>query len=224
MQSTENNSELFIRSKDNVINYGEVLTPKRIVNEMLDLVKNETERIDSTFLEPACGNGNFLAEILTRKFEIVEQRYKKKQFDFEIYSVIAISSIYGIEIQQDNVAACRERLLGIFTMHMEKNFKSIKSELVKTAEFIISRNIIWGDALSLKTPDEKKEPIVFSQWGLIHGFKMSRKDYTLDKLLNPREAEIGSLFDEMGEETFLPTPIKEFSSVNIFELGEYYAS
>lgn len=82
---------------------------------MLDLVKQETERIDSRFLEPACGTGNFLNEILKRKLQVVEKRYKRSQIEFERYAVMAVSSIYGIDIQEDNVRACRQRLSGLFS-------------------------------------------------------------------------------------------------------------
>ena len=100
-------------SKKRVSDHGEVYTRKREVNAMLDLVKQETERIESRFLEPACGTGNFLSEILERKLHIVELRYGKNQLDYERYAVLAISSIYGIDILEDNVLECRKRLFDI---------------------------------------------------------------------------------------------------------------
>lgn len=103
-----------IRSKERVLAYGEVFTDPREVNAMLDLVKPETDRIDSRFLEPACGDGNFLIEILRRKLAICETRVTAKrytQLQNEHDAVWAVSSIYGIEIQEDNASACRERLL-----------------------------------------------------------------------------------------------------------------
>ena len=103
-----------MKSKQRVADHGEVFTSDREVNAMLDLVKQETDRIDSRFLEPACGTGNFLTEILTRKLEIVEKRYRRNQLDFERYSIIAISSMYGVDILEDNIAECRERLFDIF--------------------------------------------------------------------------------------------------------------
>jgi len=62
---------------------------------MLDLVKHETERIDSRFLEPACGHGNFLTAILERKLDVVEKTYGKSQIEFERYSVLAVASIWN---------------------------------------------------------------------------------------------------------------------------------
>lgn len=102
-----------IKSKKRVADHGEVFTSEREVNAMLDLVKPETERIDSRFLEPACGNGNFLAEVLRRKLAVVKERYAKSQIEFERYAVLAISSIYGVDILEDNAVECRNRLFKI---------------------------------------------------------------------------------------------------------------
>jgi type I restriction-modification system DNA methylase subunit len=120
---TENNQ---VKSKKRVTDHGEVFTNQREVNAMLDLVKHETERIDSRFLEPACGNGNFLAEVLRRKLAVVDSRYSKSQVEWERYSVIAVSSIYGVDILEDNAQECRDRLLGIYTDWYSKVFKQVK--------------------------------------------------------------------------------------------------
>ncbi|MBU6221080.1 MAG: SAM-dependent DNA methyltransferase, partial [Bacteroidetes bacterium] len=108
------NEKKQVKSKKRVADHGEVFTNEREVNAMLDLVKHETERIDSRFLEPACGNGNFLAEVLRRKLKVVDERYGNNQMDWERYAVIAISSIYGVDILEDNAKECRERLYTIF--------------------------------------------------------------------------------------------------------------
>lgn len=143
-------------SKKRVADHGEVLTGKREVNAMLDLVKQETERIDSRFLEPACGNGNFLTVILERKLAIVEKRYGKSQLDFERYAVLAVSSSYGIDILPDNVRDCRLRLYEIFDSVYARLFKgAVKDKCLGAVRFILERNIIWGDALTLKTVGEK---------------------------------------------------------------------
>ena len=91
-----------IKSKKRVAEYGEVFTAEREVKAMCDLVAQECDRIDSRFLEPACGDGNFLAEILTRKLTTVKKLYKSNPYDFERYSVLAITSLYGVDIMQDN--------------------------------------------------------------------------------------------------------------------------
>ncbi len=153
-------------TKKRVADHGEVLTGSREVNAMLELVKQETERVDSRFLEPACGNGNFLAVVLERKLAVVEKRYAKSQLDFERYAVLGVSSIYGVDILDDNVRQCRERLYGVFDRDFYSPLfkKRARSECRDAVRFILERNIIWGDALTLKTVGEKSSYIVFSEW------------------------------------------------------------
>lgn len=179
-------------SKQRVTDHGEVFTNKREVNAMLDLVKQETERIDSRFLEPACGNGNFLAEILRRKLAVVKRTYRKSLIDFEKNAVLAASSIYGVDLLQDNVEACRERMFGIWDKEYKAVLKNeINDDCRKAVRFIFSRNIVCGNALSLKKvdPDGKDtgEPIVFSEWAFVTGFNLQRSDYTFDRLLEGDE-------------------------------------
>ena len=183
-----------VRSRERVAEHGEVFTAEREVNAMLDLVKQETERVDSRFLEPACGDGNFVAEILRRKLEAAKKRAipprKKKPLplEFEKQSVIAVASIYGVDLMIDNVIACRERLYDIWEEEYQNICKQEGSEDCREAvRFILSRNIVCGNALSLKVVDEcgndTDEPIVFSEWSFVMGTKMQRKDYRFDKLL-----------------------------------------
>lgn len=213
--------EEIIKSKERVAAHGEVFTSKREVNDMLDLVKDETERIDSRFLEPACGTGNFLVEVLKRKLEIVHENYSKNQYEFEKYAIVALSSIYGVDILADNVQTCRDRLLGIFTHYYLKNYKTkINPDFLKSAEFLLERNILWGDALNLKTPDEKAEPITFSEWSLINGSMIKRRDYTLANLLMPRSSGENTLFSDLGEEAFIPNTIAEFPPMNFLNIGK----
>ncbi len=153
-----------VKSKKRVADHGEVFTSKREVNAMLDLVKQETERIESRFLEPACGDGNFLSEILERKLTVVESRYKESQLEFERNAITAISSVYGIDILEDNVFACRERLLGIFTDFYSRNYKEkVNPKVIDSARFVLDKNIIWGDALDLRTVGDKPQPLIFSE-------------------------------------------------------------
>lgn len=145
-----------VKSKKRVADHGEVFTSQREVNAMLNLVKQETERIESRFLEPACGDGNFLTEILKRKLTVVESRYKKSQLEFERNAITAISSVYGIDILEDNVFACRARLLGIFTEFYSQNYsEKANPKVIDSARFILGKNIIWGDALDLRTVGDK---------------------------------------------------------------------
>lgn len=180
-------------SKQRVADHGEVFTAAREVNAMLDLVKQETERIDSRFLEPACGDGNFLAEILRRKMAVVKRKYKKSPMDYEKNAVLAASSIYGVDILQDNVEACRKRMFEIWDKEYRAICKKEVSEECREAvRFIFSRNIVCGNALSLKKVDaqgkDTSEPIVFSEWAFVTGFNLQRSDYTFDRLLEGDEA------------------------------------
>lgn len=178
-----------VKSKQRVVEHGEVFTAEREVKAMCDLVKQETERIDSRFLEPACGDGNFLAEILCRKLAIVKSKYKKSSLDYEKNSLLAVSSIYGVDIMADNVSACRDRLYKIW----EKEYKAVckkecNEDACRSVRYILSRNIVCGNALTLRCVDENgsdtDEPIVFSEWAFITGFNIQRSDYTFDQLLN----------------------------------------
>lgn len=219
-QSTqETKPEGQVKSRQRVTDHGEVFTSQREVNAMLDLVKQETERIDSRFLEPACGNGNFLVEILKRKLAVVENRYSKNQIEYERYAILALTSIYGVDILEDNVQTCRDRLLGIFTHHYLTNCKTeIKPEFLKSAEFVLTRNILWGDALSLKTPDEKAEPIIFSEWSSVNGSMIKRRDFMLSFLLD--KSHQMTLFSDENNPAYIPEPIKDFPLAHFLKLGE----
>ena len=212
-----------IKSKKRVRDHGEVFTPKYIVDDMLDLVKQETERIDSRFLEPACGTGNFLVEILRRKLAVVERRYKKNQLEYERYAVIAVSSIYGVDLLQDNVIETRKRLFGIFDEQYTVLYKSnFKEECRKVIKFILGRNIVRGDALTLKTDDDKS--IVFSEWSAVNGSMIKRRDFTLDNLLQTQSAKReDSLFADVydSDPAFLPKPINEYPLTHFLKLADY---
>lgn len=204
-------------SKKRVTDHGEVLTGKREVNAMLDLVKNETECIDSRFLEPACGTGNFLVEILERKLRVVKARYRKSLLEYERYAVIAVSSLYGIDILEDNVIACRKRLLSVFSGHYGSLFPE---ECLNAVAFILNRNIVWGDALTLKTVGEDPRPIVFSEWSLAKGSMIKRRDFTFEELLSFAGTVQEPLFSDLGEEVFFPKPVKEFPLTHFLRLAD----
>jgi len=208
-------------SKKRVTDHGEVLTGKREVNAMLDLVKSETERIDSRFLEPACGTGNFLTEILERKLRVVEARYGKSQLDFERYAILAVSSIYGIDILEDNVQHCRHRLFGIFDLNYLRLFKNkTNDDCRESIRYILERNIIHGDALSLKTVGDNPEPIVFSEWSPVNGSMLKRRDFTFHGLLEHASMKELPLFSDLGEDVFIPTPIKEYPLTHFLEVAD----
>lgn len=204
-----------VKSKQRVASFGEVFTNEREVNAMLDLVKAETENIESTFLEPACGDGNFLVEILRRKLNVVKKRYGKNSDSYEKYSIIAISSIYGVELLQDNVDACIDRLFEIWNKEYTKVCKSNANDDARNAcKYILTKNILCGDALTLKK--ENGQPIVFAEWKLVSGNMLKRRDYRLDQLLESNEEQSsmfwlleGWTFDEETN-SYIPTPIKEY--------------
>ena len=213
--------ETQVVSKKRVTDHGEVLTSKREVNAMLDLVKSETERIDSRFLEPACGTGNFLTEILERKLRVVEARYGKSQLDYERYAILAVSSIYGIDILEDNVQQCRQRLFGIFDLNYLRLFKNkTEDNCRESARYILDCNIIHGDALSLKTVGDNPKPIVFSEWSPVNGSMLKRRDFTFHGLLEYASMKELPLFSDLGEDVFIPTPAKEYPLTHFLEVAD----
>ena len=196
-----------IKSRQRVADHGEVYTAEREVKAMCDLVSDECSRIDSRFLEPACGDGNFLAEILTRKLAAVKKKYKKSVIDYEKNALLAVSSIYGVDILADNVAACRERLFKIWRKEYKSVVKTAYSEdTEKSIRFILSKNIVCGNALTLMCVDENgidtDTPIIFSEWAFIMGANMQRQDFTFSELLN-RDDEQTLLDDKADEGTLI---------------------
>lgn len=225
-----------VKSKKRVADHGEVFTAEREVNAMLDLVKQETERIDSRFLEPACGDGNFLVAILRRKLAVVRSRYQKNALDYERFSLLALTSIYGVDILPDNATECRERLYAIWNEDYTKVVKkAANDEARNVARFILKRNILCGDALTLLTPE--KTPIIFSEWSFITGDMVKRRDFRLDVLMceNPDPAHYheqltmfaedanGTDNWEIDPETQRPTPkpIKEYPPTDYRRLVQY---
>ena len=206
-----------VKSKKRVTDHGEVFTNQREVNAMLDLVKHETERIDSRFLEPACGNGNFLAEVLRRKLTVVDSRYSKSQIEWERYSVIAVSSIYGVDILEDNAEECRERLLDIYIDWYSRKFKQVSDDCIRSVRFLLSRNILWGDALDFTNP-ETKQPIIFSEWSSVNGSMMKRRDYMFKFLVE--KTHQFSMFNDEGQPGAIDEPVKDFPLIHFLKLGE----
>jgi hypothetical protein len=207
-----------VKSKKRVADHGEVFTGEKEVNAMLDLVKQETERIDSRFLEPACGNGNFLAEVLRRKLKVVNERYSKNQVEWERYAVIAVSSIYGVDILEDNAEECRDRLFIIFEETYRSLFKEkIKDECLRSIKYLLNRNILWGDALDFTNPETKK-PIVFSEWSAVNGSMLKRRDYVFKFLVE--KTHQFSMFNDEGDPAAIDEPIKDFPLIHFLKLGE----
>src|SRR5512137_21315 len=142
----------YVKSRQRVADHGEVFTPAWLVEAMLDLVKDETERIDSRFLESACGSGNFLVQILRRKLAAVELKYSKSDFERRHYALLALMCIYGIELLADNIAECRANLLEIFADYLQI---AETDDLYRAASYVLAQNIVHGDALKMRTHDDQ---------------------------------------------------------------------
>lgn len=222
-----------IKSKERVAEHGEVFTNEREVNAMLDMVKQETERIESRFLEPACGDGNFLAEVLNRKLAVVKKQYGRSKSDYEKYLVLAVSSLYGVDIMEDNARECRDRLYKIWDKAYTRNCKGECTDMCReAARYIINHNILYGDALTMLQNDG--EPIIFAQWDLVSGNKIKRRDYRLDALMREEkktkdgQMSLDSYADKAGfeydEETdaWIPSPIREYPLMNYWEVQDAY--
>lgn len=166
-----------IKSKKRVADHGEVFTPPWLVEKMLDLVKGETERIDSRFLEPACGSGNFLVPILQRKLAAVEAKYGRNEFEKRHFALLALTCCYGIELLADNIAECRANMLEVFAEYLGL---SEEDEFYHAASHVLSLNLIHGDAMAMKGADG--EPIRVVEWGYIGKGKFQRRDFRLDVL------------------------------------------
>lgn len=209
--------ETQIKSSDRVRNHGEVLTARREVEAMLDLVKNESERIDSRFLEPACGDGNFLVAILERKLKTVVARYRTKKADFEVQMLSALASIYGIDLLEDNVQIARNRMFEIAYDCYKNSLKAKPDEQFQDImKFILSKNILQGDSLN------GIDKIVFTQWTLV-GYKFKREEFLFSSLNQSADFLNTPLFsaltNENGEEVLLPNPNKEYPLIFYRNLG-----
>ena len=204
-----------IKSKERVAKHGEVFTPPRLVEAMLDLVKDETLRIDSRFLEPACGSGNFLVRILHRKLTQVSIRYGESEFEKRHYSLLAIMSIYGIELLADNIEECRQNVLEILTNHMNLEENDI---LLNAASYVLSQNLVNGDAMAMKTVDGSA--ITFAEWAYIGKGKYQRRDFRYDVMTRNAVVESNnSLFSHFPDLEVYP-PEKEYPQMTMKELSE----
>jgi hypothetical protein len=203
-----------IRSQQRVADHGEVFTPSWMVDAMLDLVKGETERIDSRFLEPACGSGNFLVRILQRKLAAVDLKFGKSEFDRRQYALLALMSCYGIELLPDNILECRANMLSIPAQYLNLDESD---DLYRAASYVLSQNLIHGDALKMRTYDD--QPIIFAEWGYLGKGRFQRRDFRLDALAQSSAfSEEGTLFADMARHEIF-VPIKTYPAMTASELA-----
>lgn len=204
----------YVKSKQRVADHGEVFTPAWMVEAMLDLVKDETGRIDSRFLEPACGSGNFLVQIFRRKLAAVELKYGRSDFERRHYALLALMSLYGIELLADNIAECRANMLEILAEYLSLD---ASDDLYRAASYVLSQNLVHGDALKMRTRDG--EPILFAEWAYLGKGKFQRRDFRLDILTHSSafSAE-GDLFSQLGRHEIF-TPYKTWPPLTVSELA-----
>lgn len=203
-----------IKSRKRVADHGEVFTPTWMVDAMLDLVKDESERIDSRFLEPACGSGNFIVKVLQRKLAAVERKFGKSDFEKQHYAFLALMCIYGIELLADNIAECRENMLEIFAEYLNIDESD---DLYRAAAYVLSQNLVHGDALTMCA--NSGEPISFAEWGYLGKGKFQRRDFRFDTLTHSSAySQEGTLFAHLGKhEIFMPT--KTWPPMTVSELA-----
>ena len=203
-----------IKSRKRVADHGEVFTPAWLVDAMLDLVKDESERIDSRFLEPACGSGNFIVNVLQRKLAAVECKFGKSDFEKQHYALLALMCIYGIELLADNIAECRENMLEVFADYLNMQESD---DLYRAASYVLSQNLVHGDALTMRTSGG--EPITFAEWGYLGKGKFQRRDFRFDILTHSSAfSQEGSLFAHLGKHEIF-TPTKTYSPMTVSELA-----
>lgn len=204
--------ESLVKSKQRVADHGEVFTPSWMVEDMLNLVKDESERIDSRVLEPACGSGNFLVPVLRRKLATVQSRYGSSDYERRHQALLALMCVYGIELLEDNTIECRANLIELFATFVGSATTDLWH---RAATRVVEANIVQGDALSMTNP--AGEPIVFAEWGYLGMGKFQRRDFRFDNLTQ-RASFQGTLWDHLDEHEIF-APMKEYPTMTVEELA-----
>lgn len=203
-----------IKSRKRVADHGEVFTPAWMVDAMLNLVKDESERIDARFLEPACGSGNFIVKVLQHKLAAVERKFGQSDFEKQHYALLALMCIYGIELLADNIAECRENMLEIFADYLNIDETD---DLYRAAFYVLSQNLVHGDALTMCV--STGEPISFAEWGYLGKGKFQRRDFRFDTLTHSSAySQEGTLFAHLGKHEIF-TPAKTWPPMTVSELA-----
>lgn len=219
---TQNEVQRLVKSKQRVADHGEVFTPAWMVEDMLDLVKDESERIDSRVLEPACGSGNFLVAVLSRKLVTVQARHGKSEFEKRHYALFALMCVYGIELLADNADECRDNLAEVFNAFLGVDRSD---EWGKAARTVLASNIVQGDALTMRLPgyvgpDKSKLPpdITFPEWGYLGRGRYQRRDFRFDSLTRRGSFEGEGLFSAFAEDDIF-TPVKTYQTMTVGDLA-----
>lgn len=205
----------FVRSRKRVADHGEVFTPPQLVQAMIDLVRSEAERIDSRFLEPACGSGNFLVPVLARKLRTVRTRYGKSDFERRHHGLLALMSVYGIELLEDNVAECRQNLLEAFDVNLAM---TTKDDLMAAASAVLRVNIVHGDALSMETRETEPQPITFAEWSYVGKGRYRRRDFRFDLLTQISDFGKDTLFGDLGKHEIF-SPIRDHGVLTLADIA-----
>jgi hypothetical protein len=204
-----------VRSKQRVADHGEVFTPAWLVEAMLDLVKAETERIESRVLEPACGSGNFLVPLMRRKFAAVELKYGRSEFEKRHYALLGLMCLYGIELLADNVVECRQNLIEVFAEYLAL---ADRSEWLAAARVVLNVNIVHGDALAMTTRFGTPEPLTFAEWAYLGRGRFQRRDFRFDAISKRSSFGEDTLFGDMGKHEIF-VPVREYPLATVQELA-----
>lgn len=213
---TLSEAQRLVKSKQRVADHGEVFTPDWMVEDMLDLVKDESERIDSRVLEPACGSGNFLVTVLARKLATVQFRHGRSEFEKRHYALFALMCTYGIELLEDNAEECRDNLAEVFNTFLGIDERD---EWAHAARAVLAVNIVQGDALTMTVPSGK--PITFPEWGYLGKGKYQRRDFRYDDLTQRASFE-GTLFGELDDDELF-VPARTYPAMTARQIAEVAA-
>jgi hypothetical protein len=210
--------EQLVKSRQRVADHGEVFTPAWLVEDMLDLVKDESERIDSRFLEPACGSGNFLVPVLRRKLATVQARYAKSSFERRHQGLFGLMCVYGIELLADNATECRERLVSTFDEFVAADGEGQDGLWHAAAEAVVAVNVVEGDALAMTTTDG--EAITFAEWGYLGKGRFQRRDFRYGTLTQLSSFGEGTLFGGNAGKHELFTPTETYPPMTVEGLAQ----
>ena len=216
MSESENTPVPLVKSRKRVVDHGEVFTPPEMVEAMIDLVAEEADMIDSRFLEPACGSGNFLIPVLRRKLAAVHARYGRSDFEKRHHALLALMSIYGIELLPDNVEECRTNLLSEFAEFLG----ALGNESwTSAARAVLEVNIVHGDALTMRTKGAVEEPIAFAEWTYLGKGSYHRRDFRFDAMTQTAAfGEEDTLFADLGSHEIF-TPVRNHGVLSLADIS-----